>query len=227
MRLSVCAIVVLLIPVGLLLGQPERANDWTIVPGERVGPITGKTVRQDLDRYFSKQDVEDGELELDEGMLQPGAFVYKSNPSQALAVVWNGKGPQATPKQIFVCFGRRRGDCRWQLSNGIKVGTRLTELEAMNGKSFTISGFGWNYGGNVLSWDGGKLEKLDCNGRVVLTMDAERRSGEYTVNLTSEEKHSMTGDKPVSSQNAAMRKLNPGVVEMVFYFAGSDSKRCN
>ena len=32
-----------------------QTNDWTIVPGSRVGPITASTVREDLTRLFPRQ----------------------------------------------------------------------------------------------------------------------------------------------------------------------------
>ncbi|HVW87738.1 MAG TPA: hypothetical protein VHB50_23785, partial [Bryobacteraceae bacterium] len=151
----------------------------------------------------------------------------KGVPSEALAIVWNGKGEEAHPKQIFLCRGRRRGECRWHTSNGITVGVHLDRLETMNGKSFTVSGFGMNYGGNVQSWDGGKLEALECGGRLTLTLDGERqRGGPLTTELTSEERRSITGDKPVSSTTPAMRKINPAVTEMVFYFPVSDTRPC-
>ena len=44
---------------------------------------------------------------------------------------------------------RRDGD--------IAVGKHLADLEVMNGGPFTVKGFGWTYGGNIISWDGGKL----------------------------------------------------------------------
>ena len=210
-----------------MAGQTPAVNDWVIVPGVRVGPITAASVPEDLRRLFPKDAVEDEEIELDEGMLQPATLVFKKTPSEALAISWNGKGPQAHPKQIYICFGRRRGACRWQTSGGIRVGTRLSELTAMNGKPFTVSGFGWNYGGNVLSWDGGALAKLDCNGRLVLTLDGERvRAGEYAVKLTAEEKRSFSGDRPVASNNTALEKLDPRVVNLLYQFPGPDSKKC-
>src|SRR6266700_7288576 len=116
-----------------LLFAPQSNNDWTLVPGVRAGPITAGTMRDDLARLFPTGAVEDDEIELDEGMLQPATFVYRRDSSETLAISWNGKGPQAHPKQIFVCHGLRRGPCRWQISGGIRIGTRLTELEAMNG----------------------------------------------------------------------------------------------
>ena len=111
-----------------------------LVPGVRVGPITAGAVRGDLGRLFPKGAVEDDEIELDEGMLQPATFVYRKDPSQTLAISWNGKGPQAHPKQIFVCHGLRRGPCRWHAAGGIAIGTRLSELETMNGGPFTRFG---------------------------------------------------------------------------------------
>jgi hypothetical protein len=212
--------------IALLFAPPQLANDWALVSGVRVGPITAGAVRDDLNRLFPKEAVEDDEIELDEGMLQPATFVFRRDPSQTLAISWNGKGPQAHPKQIFVCHGLRRGTCRWQAADGIRMGTRLTELETLNGKPFTVSGFGYNYGGNVLSWDGGKLEGLDCGGRLVLTLDGERTGSRYSAPMTSEETHAVRGDRSISSSTPAMRKLNPRVVGILFQFPGPDSKRC-
>jgi hypothetical protein len=208
----------LLILAGLLLA----ANDWTIVPGVRVGPVTESTKPADVAALFPDGGVHDEQLELDEGVLQPATMVYKSNRSQMLAIVWSGE----KPKQIFICFGLRRGACKWEAAGGIKFGTRLDELEQKNAKPFTIHGFGYDYGGNVDSWDGGKLESFDCNGRLILTVDGDRNRGEYTVPMTSEERHAVSGDRPISSNLAAMRKLNPGVVGMLFQFPGPESKKC-
>ena len=213
----------------LLLCLPLAAAgnaDWAIVPGVRAGPVTAATARADLDRLFPAGAVQDGEIELDEGVVQQGTFVYPKNPSQRLAITWNGTGPARHPKQIFVCFEMRRGTCKWEVPPGINLGTRLNELETMNGKPFTIDQFGLNYGGNIESWDGGKLETLDCNGRVVLTLDGARSGGEYVPALTPEERHSIIGDGSVSSATPAMRKLNPRVVGILFQFAGPDSKPC-
>ena len=194
----------------ILAGQ-----DWSIVPGERVGPITVATVRSDLDRDFPKGAVEDDQIELDEGMLEPATLVYRKDPSQTLAVAWK----DGHPRQVFICFGRRRGACKWETRDGIRIGTRLNDLERMNGRAFTISGFGFNYGGNVLAWDGGKLGHLDCRAKLILTLDGDRaRGGDYTVELTSEERHSISGDRPISSGAPAMRKLNPGVVGLLMRF---------
>lgn len=211
-----CSLRVLLL---LIVCATLNGQDWNIVPGKRVGPITAKTSRDDLARLFPGSKIADDEMELDEGMLTPATFVYKGEPSRQLAIVWNGKSAEAHPKEIFICFERRSGPCDWQASNGIRIGTRLHDLEAKNGRPFTVAGFGWNYGGNVTSWDGGSLSKWDAIGSLVFTLDADRLpNGRYAVPLSLEESHSVQGDHPVSSGAPAMRKLDPRVVGMLFKF---------
>lgn len=208
----------------LLLCLPLfAADDHLIVPGARVGPITANTLRADLPRLFPPEAIEDDQIELDEGMLQAATLIYRKDPSRTLAISWK----DVHPKEVFICFGRRRGPCQWEAQGGIHIGTRLNELEHMNGHPFTISGFGWNYGGNVLSWESGKLAKLDCNGRLILTLDGDRsRDGDYAVDLTSDERHSISGDRPISSSVPAMVKVNPRVVGMLYQFPGPDTRKC-
>src|SRR5689334_12077136 len=192
--------------LAILLASTALGQDFTVLPGERVGPITAQTQRADLVRSFPADAIEDDQIELDEGMLQTATLVYKKDASRTLAISWTASG---TPKQIFVCWGLRRGTCQWQASNGIGFGTRLDELEKLNGRPFTVAGFGYNYGGNVLSWDGGKLASPGCSGRLVLTLEGDRAGGRYTVTMTGEELRSIRGDRAIPSSTPAFHKLNP------------------
>jgi hypothetical protein len=189
-------------------------NDWRIVPGQRVGPVTAATTRADVPRLFPGSPAKDDEIELAEGVLEPATQIAD------LAIVWSAKDPGAHPARVFICRGRRRASCQWRTPDGITLGVRLDRLESLNGRRFSIAGFGFDYGGNVLSWNGGKLARLDCGPRLILTLDGGRgRDGRLAVDLTSEERHSITGDKTVASDLPAMRKVNPAVTEMVFQFA--------
>jgi hypothetical protein len=199
------------------------AQDFTVVPGERVGPVTVATTRSSLAKAFPSGAVEDDQIELDEGMLQAATLVYHKDPSQALAISWT---PAGTPRQIFICWGLRRGTCRWQTPDGIRFGTRLSELETLNGGPFTISGFGYTYGGNVISWNRGKLAPSRCSGRLVLTLDGERSGDRYTVALANEELRAIRGDRPIPSGTPAFQKLNPRVVGMLMAFTDPEGGRC-
>ena len=187
-------------------------------------------MRGDLQRLFPKDTVADQELELDEGMVFPATMIARGTPSESLAIVWTDKSADAHPRQVFVCRGRRRGVCRYHApvpGGDIAVGSRLSDLEAFNGKSFTIQGFGFGYGGSVLSWDEGRLQKADCNSTLSLAIDGERdRDGGLTMDLTEEERGTFTGSRPVSSTTPALRKLNPSVTEILFRFPAPGAKPC-
>jgi hypothetical protein len=192
----------------------QTSNDWRIVPGKRIGPLTAAATRADLPRLFPGAPAKDDEIELAEGVLEPATQIAD------LAIIWSSKDTSAHPARIFICRGGRRASCQWQTADGITLGVRLDRLEQLNGRPFSIAGFGFDYGGNVLSWNGGKLARLGCGPRLILTLDGDRgRDGRLTIELTSEERHSITGDKTVASDLPAMRKVNPAVTEMVFQFA--------
>ena len=216
-----------------LTGQGPAANgsnDFMIVPGVRVGPITAATVHGDLKQLFPAATVKDDELELDEGMVFPATFIAQNVPAESLAIVWTGKGADAHPKQVFMCRGRRRGTCRYHaagLGGDVATGTKLAELETMNGKPFTIQGFGWTYGGNIVSWDGGKMQAWDCNSSLSIVVDGERnREGGLALQLSEADRSTFTGNQQVSTSTAALRKLNPAITEMLFIFPSAGAKPC-
>ena len=45
----------------------------------------------------------------------------------------------------------------WKTNSGLYLGMTLTEVQTINAKNFTLSGFNWSHGGSVVSWEGGKL----------------------------------------------------------------------
>ncbi|HUR64925.1 MAG TPA: hypothetical protein VMZ03_01125 [Chitinophagaceae bacterium] len=46
----------------------------------------------------------------------------------------------------------------WHTSNGIKIGSGLSDLVKLNGKKINFYGFGWDYGGTITSYNEGALE---------------------------------------------------------------------
>lgn len=61
----------------------------------------------------------------------------------------------------------------WHTAEGIRIGTTLDELVELNGKPIQFSGFGWDYGGAVLSFNQGKLEKLKPGLDIILTFSEQ------------------------------------------------------
>lgn len=139
----------------LLLPWPTAAlgkENTLIVPGKSFGPITAKTTRADLVKTFGAANVKDTQVHLGEGEMTPGVAVYPKDPKRRLEITW--------------VKSKRVGDIRisgqssvWRTAEGITLGTTLAQLQKLNGAPFKFSGFGWDYGGMILSWERGKLEK--------------------------------------------------------------------
>jgi len=153
---------VLLLPLVALAAQ---ANDWKIVPGERVGPITRASTLASLQQQFGAANVHEQAIPGAEGEESPGAIVYPDNPARRLAIVWGEGESVGHPEFVEICYRQEyRGPCEWKTAQGIALGTSLMQLERLNGHLFPLAGFGWHGSGVVFSWDGGRLEKLRSGG---------------------------------------------------------------
>lgn len=189
---------------GLLAGTPN--NDWLIVPGLRVGPLTSKTTRVDLAGIFGSKNVVDQDVTVgDEGPM-PGTVVHGRHPAESLVIIWHEDRFLAS---IFFCFpqpptGIRQESCRWHTQEGISFGTSLKQLEKLNGRPFKLLGFGWDEKGTVLSWEGGDLEHA-----------LQGRCGELSLHVVPEEsREALRGDRLFTSDIAGMQVLNPRVRRM-------------
>ncbi len=98
----------------------------------------------------------------------------------------------------------------WESKEGLRLGMKMSEVIALNGKNFTITGLGWDLGGNVVSWEGGKLNNKNIS----------IRFNDYSTNnggLSETEYSSISGDREFDTQHAAITKLNPTVDELSVY----------
>jgi hypothetical protein len=90
-----------------------------------------------------------------EGMgTYPNTLLYPDTPDE-VEFVWDDTVAFKTLSTINISGEKRT---RWKTAEGVTLGTTMKELEKLNGKSFSFSGFGWDYGGSV-SWDDGELSK--------------------------------------------------------------------
>jgi hypothetical protein len=89
----------------------------------------------------------------------------------------------------------------WIALGGVKIGQSLAEVEALNGKPFKMSGFGWDYGGMSMGWEGGKLDTAEprCDLSVFFSPRADYAD-------------SISGDITLSSDDPALRASDPAVM---------------
>jgi hypothetical protein len=202
--------------IGLLLftGALMGANNWLIVPGARVGPIAAATTHADLVDIFGAANVVDEEITISDGGPEPGTAVFKNRPYDSLVIVWSPE--HKISKIVFCAFqSAEPKSCHWHTREGITFGTTLKTSEHLNGGTFELAGFGWDYGGTVLDWKRGRLApfKAASCGQVVVRLAAHPQG--------PSEKHlyeQFTGDRPFLSSLPGIQTLNPRVewLEMAF-----------
>jgi hypothetical protein len=198
-----------LICEGRPAGAPKHAS-YLIVPNVRVGAITPRTSESELQKIYGRKNVRSTEVNVGEGELEPGTIIYPDDPARTIEVIWKDARGRRHPKRIQLTGEKSV----WRTRQGISLGTRLKELERINGRPFVLTGFSWDYAGTVVSWERGKLEKeFERGGRVILRLSDQTNHG-----LTEREAGSVAGDRDFSSGHRVMQKINPKVYQIVVEF---------
>lgn len=95
----------------------------------------------------------------------------------------------------------------WKTASGLYLGLPLQEVEKLNTKNFTISGFGWAHGGSVVSWEGGKLA-----GDSTLTHLVSFRNKRQIISV--EEFNKVSGEAEFDVRHPSIQQMNP-VLEQI------------
>ena len=136
------------------LGEPRAAptpGQFRDKPAQKRDPrVSCRTSREQLTEHFGEDALEDADIDVGEGITQPGTVVAAGTP-HAQEVVWKD-AERTLPERITV-----RGD-GIRDPQGLGLGTTLAELEESIGP-FQLTGFGWDYGGTVFL-EGTRLAKM-------------------------------------------------------------------
>lgn len=124
-----------------------------------------------------------------EGMLERMVTTLWKDTPKEIAINWTeNKPPFKTIKYLEIS----NPASVYSFANGIKIGTTLSELEALNAAPFNLYGFGWDYGGTFINFGKGKLgQDLPCFGGV--------------FKLEGNAPQSATGDKSFGSDAQAFK----------------------
>ncbi|MEH2120666.1 hypothetical protein [Nostoc sp.] len=194
-------------PVTVAKSQP--LTDTLIVPGERVGPITRKTTKQDLVKLFGASHLIDKTISGAEGMgsfaatqvnLNQGRCLTTSCSASTLLVVWSDN-TRTQPLDV-----RNLGSA-WKTREGIGVGIPLSELRKKLG-NFKLYGLAWDYGGTILL-DSSKLSSYQ--GKLILQVDAAPNAYEKFPN----DYQAVSGDSTFSSTNPHWKPLGIRLAEII------------
>ncbi|MHA8049578.1 hypothetical protein V7S79_00510 [Aquirufa sp. ROCK-SH2] len=124
-----------------------------------------------------------------------GSILYPKTQNQVLVFYHN-------QQIIDVTILGEKSD--WETTSGLYLGMNLAEVEKINSKNFTISGFNWAHGGTVVSWEGGKLggDKLSH----VATFSNKNNQHE---GISDAEYLQISGQTEFDVRHPVIQKLNP------------------
>ncbi|MDZ8085444.1 MAG: hypothetical protein RMY16_07590 [Nostoc sp. DedQUE12b] len=185
-------------PITVAKLQPSK--DTLIVPGERVGPITRTTTKQDLVKLFGASHLVDKTISGAEGIGSFAATQLNLNQGRSLLVVWSDN-TRTKPLDV------RNLGLAWKTREGIGVGTPLSELRKKLG-DFKLYGLAWDYGGTILL-DSSKLSRYQ--GKLILRVDTVPNASEKFPN----DYQSVSGDGTFSSSNPHWKPLGIRLTEII------------
>src|ERR1041385_5040701 len=92
-----------------------------------------------------------------EGAYDMGSYIDKGTDDE-VEILWKDSLHRSGVAAVSVhARYNPEGDynytCKWFSESGVKLGMTTDELEQLNKKVFSFSGFGWDYGGGVMGWN--------------------------------------------------------------------------
>jgi hypothetical protein len=206
MRTLACLLTLALLPAAALGSPSSAAPSRLIVPGERLGPVGPHASLDDLRLALGRSNAVPEKVLDQDGSRVPGAVLYPGDPRRRIEIAWSDTSGHRRP-----AWARVRGRATaWRTPAGIRVGTSLLELEKLNGRAFTIWGFGSERAGRIRSWKGGALDdEMSEDAWVSLRLPTRATSREIAA-------VSQGGVFP--SGDPSLRRLNPRVGEIVIRF---------
>lgn len=191
------------------------AQNWEIVPGKNVGPITADTSEVQLIALYGRKNVKRMNIDVGEGEVQPGTVIFPNDVKRKALVLWRDPATRARPESVMI---RDKGTL-WKTDRGITIGTTLKKLEELNGQAFVLAGFAWDYSGTVVHANGGRVVELGKEmGEEITERTLLLRLEPTPAMQNTAEYQKMIGDGTFLSSDAAMQKLDPRVYEMIIEF---------
>ena len=169
---------------------PEVKIDSTLITDSSWGFINNKLNFSDLKVIYGEDNIKD------ERICGPECIdsidvtkVFPGTKNEAI-VYW---ADSAYHKKIGFITTYSEGS-GWHTTDSLKIGSSVKELLRLNGKGIRFSGFEWDYGGTIISYNNGKFEKSPVN------FELEKR---YQENDTS---MALMGDIELSSDSPEVQK---------------------
>lgn len=167
------------------------------------GPIARDATRSSLAKQFGAKNVTEEDIDGVEGETIKATVINAKDVANRIEIYWHDEKKRARPATI------KLNEDSTATIEGLKVMMGLKAVEEINGKPFSLNGFGWDMGGNAVDWKGGKLGKVVDGCSVSVQFAPPGTASDKAIGKVS-------GDKVFSSSDKAMIAVAP-VVESLSY----------
>ncbi len=175
------------------------ADTLTIVCGK---PFTQDATAGTLEQIFGAENVVPETIDGAEGEQYNITAIYPNDRSRRIEVTFLNEEERTVLTSVKI-----RGETsEWTGPGGINLGDGVATVEKLNKKPFTMSGFGWDYGGYVTDWQGGALSHIapGCMTSVRFNIPPDVQMADAIL-----------GEAPHSSTEPAIRSASAYVEEIM------------
>lgn len=184
---------------------PVSAQAPQLPPLACSGPFAKDSDAARLVSVFGAANVRHGDVTVAEGATEPGTILFPDDAARRLEILWHDAEARKRPSLVRAGEGSK---WRTPVPRGVlSVGLPLTDVEAINGRPFTLYGFEWDYGGYVSDWKGGGLAP-GRDGCVIGVRFGPDSNAPDTALIK------VAGDRQMSSALPAMRAVRPSVQQI-------------
>jgi hypothetical protein len=120
---------------------------WLRPDSGTAAVVDAGTSERDLVARFGSPAVTREDVQVGEGETRPATVLFAGDSLRHLEIIWRDSSARARPS-IVRLYGDRSA---WRVGRGVTLGMSLTELERVNGRPFSLTGFHWDYAGTVTS----------------------------------------------------------------------------
>ena len=185
------------------LAEPSE-EEYLFSCGDVFGP---KTTFESLAAEFGVENLKNTEIHFHEGFYESGTLLFPDTHNE-VEIFWHDPETRQSLRSARIL-----GDhSSWVTPQGLRLGLDLRAIEAINRFPFRLAGFGWDYGGTVLSWGSGDLHAMSNPTCRTLVRFGE---GDPERGRNIQLKHGIvSGDREFSSGHQTMQLLNPTVKDL-------------
>lgn len=179
--------------------QTPAPTSATALALDCAAPFTADASAASLASAFGAANVTHETIDGPEGTQLSATVLFASDPSRRVDVLWVDE----TTRTGLLNASIRAPNTVWRGPGGLAVGASLDDVATANGGPFELAGFGWDYGGVVMDWKGGRFANV---GTCSVQMQFEP-----APNAPDGAEEKVLGDRPFASDSAEMRAVSPRI----------------